>query len=300
MGLVECVPNFSEGRDKDKVDEIMKAISSVKSVRMLDVEMDPDHNRSVVTFVCDSKDAAEAMFRGIKRASELIDMDKHRGEHPRFGASDVVPFIPYENVKMKECVEIARNLGKRVGDELRIPVYLYEEAATREDRRNLADIRNKNFQYEQLKASIQDERWKPDFGPSVVGKAGATIIGARDFLVAYNVNLNISDIETGKKIASALRAKDGGLTFVKALAFYLKDRNMVQISMNLTNYRKTPIYRAFELVRLEAERYGAYPVESEIVGLVPENALIDVAKFYLRLNGFDEGNIIERKMRSAD
>ncbi len=300
MGLVECVPNFSEGRDRDKVDEIVKAISSVKSVRILDVEMDPDHNRSVVTFVCDSKDAEEAMFRGIKRSSELIDMDKHRGEHPRFGASDVVPFIPYENVKMEECVEIARNLGKRVGDELRIPVYLYEEAATREDRRNLADIRNKKFQYEQLKASIMDEKWKPDFGPAIVGKAGATIIGARDFLVAYNVNLNISDIETGKKIASALRAKDGGLTFVKALAFYLKDRNLVQISMNLTNYRKTPIYRAFELVRLEAERYGAYPVESEIVGLVPENALIDVAKFYLRLNHFDEGNIIERKIRSAE
>ncbi|MGC8608708.1 MAG: glutamate formimidoyltransferase [Thermoplasmata archaeon] len=299
MGLVECVPNFSEGRDREKIEEIKKAIASVESVKILDVEMDPDHNRSVLTFVCESGNAVEAMFRGIKRAAELIDMDKHTGEHPRFGASDVVPFIPLENVKMKECIEMAKTLGKRVGEELKIPVYLYEEAATREERKNLADIRNKNFQYEQLKTSINQEKWKPDFGPSVVGKAGATIIGARDFLVAYNVNLNISDIEIGKRIATALRARDGGLTFVKALAFYLKDKNTVQISMNLTNYRKTPIYRAFELVKLEAERYGAYPIESEIVGLVPEDALIDVAKFYLRLNGFDKENIIEIKMKES-
>ncbi|BAB59232.1 hypothetical protein [Thermoplasma volcanium GSS1] len=296
MTLIECVPNFSEGRDKSKVDQIKSAISAIPTVRILDVEMDSNHNRSVITFVCDDGKAVEAAFAGIKKAAELIDMDKHTGEHPRFGAADVIPFVPLDDTKMSRCVQLARELGKRVGDELNIPVFLYAEAATRPERADLAAIRNKSFQYEQLKGAIKEEKWKPDFGPSEVGKAGASIIGARDFLIAYNVNLNISDVEIGKKIASALRARDGGLTFVKALAFYLKDRNIVQISMNLTNFRKTPIYRAYELVKLEASRYGAYPIESEIVGLVPEQALIDAAKFYLQLNGFDEHNLIERKI----
>ncbi len=299
MSLVECVPNFSEGRDRDRVNRIRDAIASVDTVKILDVEMDPNHNRSVITFVCDSSKAVDAAFAGIKTAAEIIDMDAHRGEHPRFGAADVIPFVPLQDTKMDTCVRLAKDLGKRVGEELGIPVYLYAEAAQRPDRSDLAAIRNKNFQYEQLKEAIKEEKWKPDFGPSVVGKAGASIIGARDFLIAYNVNLNTSNMEIGKKIASALRAKDGGLTFVKSLAFFLKDKNMVQISMNLTNYRKTPIYRAYELVRLEAARYGVLPVESEIVGLVPEQALIDVAKYYLQLNGFDEGNILERKMEKA-
>ncbi|GGM67936.1 glutamate formiminotransferase [Thermogymnomonas acidicola] len=296
MKLVECVPNFSEGRVKARVDEIASSISSVEGVRILDIEMDENHNRSVITFVCPIDRAVEAAFRGIKKASELIDLDRHTGAHPRFGAADVVPFVPLSGVTMDECVALARELGKRVGEELQIPVFLYGEAAMREERRSLENIRSQGFQYEQLKTAIAEERWKPDFGPSSVGKAGATIIGARDFLIAYNVNLNTSNLNIGKKIAKALRARDGGLTFVKALSFYLEDKKMVQISMNLTNFNKTPIYRAFELVKLEASRYGVNVVESEIVGLVPLDALLESAKFYLQLNGFKNSQVLEKKL----
>jgi glutamate formiminotransferase len=229
MKLVECVPNFSEGRNKSIVDEIVSAISKVPTVKILDVEMDENHNRSVVTFLSDAATAVEAAFNGIKKAGELIDLNHHRGEHPRFGASDVIPFVPISNVTMKECVDLALKLGKRVGEELGIPVYMYGEAALIESRRNLENIRTKSFQFEQLKDAIGTDQWKPDFGPQRLGGAGASIIGARDFLIAYNVNLNTTDLETGKKIARALRAKDGGLTFVKSLAFFLKDKNKVQI-----------------------------------------------------------------------
>lgn len=296
MKMVECVPNFSEGRRKDVVDDIVRSISAVESVRILDVEMDENHNRCVVSFTADQSFAVEAVFRGIKKASELIDLNKHKGEHPRFGSADVVPFIPLSGSSMDDCVKLARDLGKRVGDELHIPVYMYGEASILENRKNLEDIRNKNFQYEQLKESITDPKWKPDFGPSSVGKEGATIIGSRDFLVAYNVNLNSTDLSAGKKIAKALRAKDGGLTFVKALAFFLEDKKKVQISMNLTNFRKTPIYRAFEMVRIEASRYGITVSESEVIGLVPMDAMIEVSRFYLQLNEFKTEQILEKKV----
>jgi glutamate formiminotransferase len=296
MKMVECVPNFSEGRRKDVVDDIVRSISAVESVRILDVEMDENHNRCVVSFTADQSFAVEAVFRGIKKASELIDLNKHKGEHPRFGSADVVPFIPLSGSSMDDCVKLARDLGKRVGDELHIPVYMYGEASILENRKNLEDIRNKNFQYEQLKESITDPKWKPDFGPSSVGKEGATIIGSRDFLVAYNVNLNSTDLSAGKKIAKALRAKDGGLTFVKALAFFLEDKKKVQISMNLTNFRKTPIYRAFEMVRIEASRYGITVAESEVIGLVPMDAMIEVSRFYLQLNEFKTEQILEKKV----
>lgn len=296
MKMVECVPNFSEGRRKDVVDNIVGSISGVEGVRILDVEMDENHNRCVVSFTADESVAVEAAFRGIKRASELIDLDKHRGEHPRFGAADVVPFIPLSGSSMENCIKLARDLGKRVGEELHIPVYMYGEAFMVENRKNLEDIRNKNFQYEQLKESIKDEKWKPDFGPASIGKAGATIIGSRDFLVAYNVNLNSTDLSAGKKIAKALRAKDGGLTFVKALAFFLEDKKKVQISMNLTNFRKTPIYRAFEMVRIEASRFGITVAESEVIGLVPMDAMIEVSRFYLQLNEFKTEQILEKKV----
>jgi glutamate formiminotransferase len=296
MKMVECVPNFSEGRRKDVVDDIVRSISAVESVRILDVEMDENHNRCVVSFTADQSFAVEAVFRGIKKASELIDLNKHKGEHPRFGSADVVPFIPLSGSSMDDCVKLARDLGKRVGDELHIPVYMYGEAAILENRKNLEDIRNKNFQYEQLKESITDPKWKPDFGPTSVGKEGATIIGSRDFLVAYNVNLNSTDLSAGKKIAKALRAKDGGLTFVKALAFFLEDKKKVQISMNLTNFRKTPIYRAFEMVRIEASRYGITVAESEVIGLVPMDAMIEVSRFYLQLNEFKTEQILEKKV----
>ncbi len=296
MKLVECVPNFSEGRNKSIVDEIVSAISKVPTVKILDVEMDENHNRSVVTFLSDAATAVEAAFNGIKKAGELIDLNHHRGEHPRFGASDVIPFVPISNVTMKECVDLALKLGKRVGEELGIPVYMYGEAALIESRRNLENIRTKSFQFEQLKDAIGTDQWKPDFGPQRLGGAGASIIGARDFLIAYNVNLNTTDLETGKKIARALRAKDGGLTFVKSLAFFLKDKNKVQISMNLTNFRKTPIYRAYELVKLEASRYGISVAESEVVGLTPLDAIVESASFYLQMNSFNPGQILETKM----
>ena len=296
MGLVECVPNFSNGRDQNIVDSIVNSISSVEGVRILNTELDPSHNRSVVSFVAPEDRVVEAAFRGIKEASRLIDMNTHTGEHPRFGSSDVIPFIPVSGVSMQDCVRMANDLGARVGKDLGIPVYLYAEAAKRSDRKNLEDIRNKNFQFEQLKEAIGSEKWKPDYGPAEVGKSGASIIGARDYLIAYNVYLNTKDMATGKKIASALRAKDGGLSFVKALAFFIEDKQMVQISMNLTNFRKTPIYRAFEMVKLEASRYGLVLVESEIVGLVPMDALTGTTKFYLRLNSFKEDQILESKL----
>lgn len=296
MKLIECVPNFSEGRKEDRVEQIVSAISSVKGVTILDMEMDENHNRSVVTFTADYENVVEAAFQGIKKAAELIDLNRHSGEHPRFGATDVVPFIPLSRADMNDCVKLARMLAKRVGEELNIPVYLYSDAALVPSRKSLEDIRGRKFQFEQLKASIDEEKWKPDFGPQKVGSAGATIIGARDFLIAYNVNLNTVDINLGKKIARALRAKDGGFAFVKSLAFYLEDKRMVQISMNLTNYKKTPIYRVFEMVKMEAARYGVSVVESEIVGLVPMDAMIEATKFYLQLNSFKNDQILERKL----
>ena len=296
MKLVECVPNFSEGKDKDKVDKIVQEISSVRGVKILDSEMDSNHNRSVITFICDPQVAVEAAFRGIKKASEIIDMNKHKGEHPRFGAADVIPFIPVSEMTIDECSQLAVKLGERVGEELKIPVFLYGEAAGSESRKNLENIRNKNFQFEQIKEHIKEEKFIPDFGPSEVGSAGASIIGSRDFLIAYNVNLKTEDLSIGKKIAKALRARDGGLAFVKALAFYLEDKKCVQISMNLTSFRRTPIYRAYELVKMEASSYGIEVIESEVVGLVPMDALIDSMKFYMRVHSFNGNQIFERKV----
>lgn len=300
MKLVECVPNFSEGRDRSLVREIARFIAFDESVKILDIEMDADHNRSVITFVAPLDKVSEAAFRGIKRASELIDMEKHRGTHPRFGAADVVPFIPLYDTTMDECVEIARNLGKRVGEELGIPVYLYERAALVEWRKNLPDIRNEKFQYEQLKEHIKEDKWKPDFGPQVVGRAGATIIGARDFLIAFNVNLSTKNVEIARKIAKDIRERNGGLKNVRALGFELKERGMVQVSMNLINYRETPINRVFELIKSEADRYGVSIAGSEIVGLVPLDAIVQVADFYLRLENFSSTQILEKKLWEGD
>ena len=209
MKIVECVPNFSEGKDEVVVKKIVQAISSVEGVKILDSEMDANHNRSVITFISTPEAALEAAYRGIKEAAALIDMGKHKGEHPRFGASDVIPFIPVSGVSMDECIEISRKLGEKVGNELGIPVYMYGNSAMREYRKNLEDIRNKNFQLEELTENIQSDHWKPDFGPQKIGSAGASIIGSRDYLIAYNVNLNTNDLEIGKRIAKALRAKDG-------------------------------------------------------------------------------------------
>jgi glutamate formiminotransferase/formiminotetrahydrofolate cyclodeaminase len=291
--IVECVANFSEGRRIEVVDQIVAAIASVKGVYILDHESDADHNRSVISFVGDPDSIAEAAFRGIQKAAELIDLDQHTGEHPRLGATDVVPFIPIEGVTMADCVAIARALGKRVGDELGIPVYLYEEAATRPDRQNLADVRK--GQYEKLKEDLgKDPNRDPDFGPKTLPKAGATIIGARAPLIAYNVYLNTTNIDIAKQIGKTIRHSSGGLRYVKALG--LDVNGMAQVSMNLTNYQATPIYLAQEMIRTLAARHGVSISHSEIVGLIPQRALVDAGQWYLQIDGFKPEQILEVRL----
>jgi glutamate formiminotransferase len=291
--IVECVPNFSEGRRREIIDEIVGALASVEGVRVLDVQSDADHNRSVVTMVGQPQAVEEAAFRGIERAAQLIDMGQHQGEHPRMGATDVVPFVPIAGVTMADCVEMAHRLGKRVGRELSIPIYFYEEAATRPERRNLADVRR--GEYEGLKVEIEtDPHHVPDFGPARMGKAGATAIGARPPLVAFNVYLNTDDVAIAKAIARAVRHSSGGLRYVKALGLLVEGR--AQVSMNLTDYRQTPIYRVIEMLRREAARYGVTIASSEVVGLIPNEALVDTAQFYLQLDGFSSDQILENRL----
>ena len=294
--LVECVPNFSEGRRQEVIEEIVSTIKSVPQVWILDVESDPDHNRSVVTCVGEPEAALEAMYRAIAKAAELINLDEHRGEHPRIGATDVVPFVPLRGVKMEEAVELARRLGQRVGEELGIPVYLYEAAATRPDRENLANIRR--GEYEGLKEAMKtDPDRAPDFGPRELGPAGATVIGAREFLIAFNVYLNTDDVKIAKRIARAVRHSSGGLRYVKALGMLVGGQ--AQVSMNLTNFKKTPIFRVVELIRREAARYGCMITHTELVGLTPMKAMLDTAQWYLQLDGFDEAQVLERRLEQV-
>ncbi len=297
MPLVECIPNFSEGRRPEVIEAILGAITAVDGVVLLDRHSDPDHNRTVVTFVGPPAAVEEAAFRGIAKAAELIDLNHHTGEHPRIGATDVVPFVPIRDVTMTECIEMARRLGKRVGDELGIPVYLYEKAATRPERENLENIRR--GQYEALKEEIGvNPARDPDFGPKRVGPAGATVIGARDPLIAFNVYLTTDDVGIAKKIARAVRHSSGGLRYVKALGMLVEGR--AQVSMNLTSYRKTPIARVVELIRREAARYGVAVHHSELVGLAPEEALVNAARWYLQLDQFDpDEQILERRLYDA-
>ncbi len=295
--LVECVPNFSEGRRKEIIDEIVGEITSDSAVVLLDCEMDADHNRAVVTFVCPPELAVDACFRGIKKASELIDMQTHKGEHPRMGATDVCPFIPISDFTETEAVELANQLGKRVGEELQIPVYLYESACTRPERENLAEVRR--GEYEGIRDTIEtDPDRRPDFGPAKMNlKAGATAIGVRFPLVAYNVYLDTNRVSIAKKIANAIRFAQGGYRFCKAMGFSIVERNQTQVSMNLVRYPMTPIFRVFESIKSEAARYGVNVVSSEIVGLVPQQALFDVADFYLQLENFSAAQVLEEKLR---
>lgn len=291
--LVECIPNFSEGRRTDIIDAIVTAIAEINEIHILDQQSDTDHNRSVVTFVGPPEAVQEAAFAGIAKAAELIDLDAHSGAHPRLGATDVVPFVPISGVKMEECVELAKALGKRVGETLNIPVYLYEAAAVRPDRQNLADIRR--GEYELLKQEIgTNPNRVPDFGPSKVGKAGAVVIGARAPLIAYNVYLTTDDVSIAKKIAAAVRHSSGGLAYVKGLGLLVDGR--AQVSMNLTDYTRTPIARVVELIRREAARYGVAIHHSELVGLIPQSALIDAAQWYLQLDNFQSEQILENKL----
>ncbi len=296
MGLVECVPNFSEGRRKDVIETIASAIRSTPGATLLDVESNPDHNRCVITFVGEPGPVKSAALAGARKAVELIDLNHHKGEHPRMGAVDVVPFIPLAGVTMEECVSIAKSFGRELAEQLQVPVFLYEEAATNPTRRNLADVRAGEF--EGLREKVgKDPARKPDFGPEKVHPtAGATAVGAREILIAYNVNLGTSDLGIAKKIAHELRSKDGGLAYVKALGFELKEKGIVQVSMNLTNFRKSQVFKAYELVKLFAERYGVPVVGSEIVGLTPMDALVDTSEFYLRLENFSRDQVLERKL----
>lgn len=297
LSLVECVPNFSEGRRPEVVEQIVAAIRAVSGVAVLDFSLDHDHNRSVVTFAGSPSAVEQAAFQAIRAAAELIDLDHHQGEHPRIGATDVVPFIPIRGVTMDDCVQIAWRLGQRVGEELHIPVYLYEKAATRPDRENLADLRK--GEYEGLRDAIKtDPDRAPDFGPVELGPAGATVIGARLPLIAYNVYLNTDDVEIASKVAKAIRHSSGGLRYVKALGLSVEGR--AQVSMNLTDYTRTPIHRAQDLIRSEAARYGCAIAFAELIGLIPEQALVDAARWYLQLDRFADDQILERKIQSAE
>lgn len=291
--LIECVPNFSEGRRPEVVAAIVEAIEAVNGAKILDYSADADHNRSVVTFVATPETVGQAAFAGIKMAAQQIDMTRHDGQHPRIGATDVCPFVPLRGVTLNDCAAIARSVGRRVGDELGIPVYLYEAAATRPERRNLADVRR--GQYEGLRQAIKtDPARAPDFGPAELGSAGATAIGARDFLIAFNVYLATDQVKIAKDIARTIRYSNGGLRYVKAMGVLVKGK--AQVSLNLTDFRRTPIHRALELIRREAARYGVAIESSELIGLTPQQALLDAAAWYLQLGKFDVGQVLESRL----
>ncbi len=294
--IVECVPNFSEGRRKDVIDRIVFSIRSVPGIKILDVQMDPDHNRSVVTFAGGKENIQEGAYRGARAASELIDLTKHEGEHPRMGALDVLPFVPIAGVTMEDCVEIANKVGARIGKGLKIPVYMYEAAAKRPERANLENVRKGEF--EVLKEAIlTDESRYPDYGPRMIHPtAGAIAVGARMPLIAFNINLDSKDLKVAKEIARKIRASSGGMPKVKALGFYLEAKGVVQVSMNLTDYTVTPISKVFETVKAEAEARGVEVVESEIIGLIPLDAVCDLAAKFLKLGGFSSNQVLERRI----
>jgi glutamate formiminotransferase / formiminotetrahydrofolate cyclodeaminase len=294
--IVECVPNFSEGRDKTKVDAIVAAMK-MDGVYLLDYEMDSDHNRCVITLVGEREAIQEAAIRGVGKASELINLTTHQGAHPRMGAADVIPFIPIDGVTLEDCVAMARHVGGEIWKRFQIPVYLYEAAATSPERLNLENIRR--GQFEGIRADIAtNPARKPDFGdPKVHPTAGATVVGARKALIAYNVFLNTPDVEIAKKIAKAVRFSSGGLRFVKGAGFLV--RGQAQVSMNLTDFEQTPVHRVFEFVKREAARYGVLPTSSEIVGLLPKKALESAAEWFLQVENFDSSLILENRLSAV-
>lgn len=293
--IVECVPNFSEGRRQEVIDAIVAAIAAVPGTRVLDVQSDADHNRTVVTFVGEPEAALEGAFQGARQAAALIDLNVHQGEHPRMGATDVIPFIPVRGVSMEECVALARRLGQRIGDELALPVYLYAKAASRPERESLPAVRKGEF--EGLRELIgSDPARTPDFGPRQMGPAGATAVGARPFLIAFNVYLNTADVEIAKKIAKTLRFSSGGLRYVQGMGVLVEGQ--AQVSMNLTDFRQTAMHTVLEMVRREAARYGAAVTRSELVGMLPQQALVDAACWYLQLDGFKPDQVLENRLMS--
>ena len=299
MTLVESVPNFSEGRRKDVIAAIIDAVRRSGPVRVLDLSSDPDHNRSVLT-LAGAPDAVRSALEALVAACiERIDLTQHTGRHPRMGAIDVIPIVPIRGAGMDECVRMARALGETIAARHGLPVYLYEEAATAPHRRDLAAVRKGEF--EGFAAKMKDPVWKPDFGPERVhATAGCVAVGAREFLIAYNINLTTGDLGVAQAIARAIRHSSGGLRGVKAMGVMLEDRRQAQVSINMTDFRRTPLHRVFEMVRSEAARHGVGIVGSEIVGLVPQDALLAAADFYLRLEGFDPTRVLERRLDEPD
>ncbi len=297
--IVECVPNFSEGRRPEVLEAIVAEALTVAGVTLLDKEMDADHNRAVVTFVGEPQAVADGVFKAMAKAAELIDMSTHTGEHPRMGATDVVPFIPISGISTAETVALAKDLGRRAGEELQIPIYMYENAAATPERVNLADVRK--GQYEGIRDSIEtDPVRKPDFGPARMNiKAGATAVGVRFPLVAFNAYLETPRVSIAKKIAKAIRFGGGGMRYVKAMGFDITDRKQAQVSMNLVNYTKSPIFRVLNMIDSEAKRWGTKVTSTEIVGLTPQKSLIDCAAHYLKLENFSTDHILEEKLAQA-
>lgn len=299
MKLIECVPNFSEGKNKEVIEVIAKETDGIKNVWRLDTESDADHNRMLVTLVGEPKAVFSAVWKMVKKATELINMEHHKGEHPRIGATDVVPFIPVAEVDMADCVELAKKFGKKVGKKLKIPVYLYEAAATRPDRVNLADARK--GEYEGLKAEIETSPdRKPDFGPAKMHPtAGAIVVGARKFLIAFNVNLDTGDLQVAKGIAKLIREKDGGLPAVKAMGFEIKEKKCVQVSINLCDFEKTNMDVVFKKIKGEAEKRKVKILGSEIYGMVPRAAIQGIKLDELQLTDFKDEQILENKLPKA-
>ncbi len=293
--IVECIPNFSEGRDKEKIEAIVNVFRGVEGVKLLDYSSDADHNSSVVTVVGEPEALEKAIINMAEKVYENIDMSAHTGAHPRMGALDVVPFVPIDGITMEECVEIANRVGKVIAERFNIPVYLYEKAATASHRENLATVRK--GQYEGFFEKIKEDKWAPDYGPKEVNvKGGCVAIAARQPLVAFNVNLGTDNLQIADTIAKTVRHLGGGLRFAKAMGVMLEDRNIAQVSMNLVNYEKTAVYRAFEMVKMEAKRYGVPVVGSEVIGLVPMAALINSAEYYLQIENFSMDQILERRI----
>lgn len=293
--LIECVPNFSEGRNSERMEKIIEPFRGQKGVKLLDYQNDENHNRMVVTVVGEPEPLRDTMVEAMGVAVAEIDMNQHQGQHPRMGAIDVVPFIPIQNMDMDEAIELSRQVADRVSGKFGLPVFLYEESAVTENRRNLAKIRK--GQYEGMAEKIKQSEWKPDFGPEDVHPtAGVTAIGARNPLVAYNVNLDTDSLEIADSIAKKVRHISGGFRYCKGIGVELKDRGIVQVSMNLTNFHQTAIYRVFEMIRIEARRYGVNIVGSEIIGLVPMKALIDTAVYYLGVEDFSMDQVLEARL----
>jgi len=293
--IVECVPNFSEGRNSEKMEKIIDCFRGKVGVKLLDYSKDADHNRMVITAIGNPEAMAEVMIRAIGTAVNLIDLRMHQGQHPRIGAADVVPFIPVRNMSMEETVVLARTVAETVASQFELPVYLYENAATAVHRENLAEVRK--GQFEGLTEKMKSPLWIPDYGPSTPHPSGgATVIGARNFLVAYNVNLHTDQLEIAQAIARKVRNIGGGLHFCKAMGVLLKDRKMAQVSMNLTDYTKTSVYQAFEMVKIEAARYGVSVAGSEVIGLLPLGVLVDTANYYLGIENFSIDRVLEYRM----